>query len=211
MSALIVMAVLAAGPCFEVKEPTPGWKRIELRPETAHLSSFDDLPQFRSGERVKIVERDTRLYRAGQAIGGSTEFELELPSGTQAVTVSFKESLRGAKVDVTSWGMNIVNEKRVRGEQLSFSWGATDVNRVWVRVHQHLREPPVLMEVAAERLVLPAELGLPSAFATPRSLYFFQAEPGQRVMLCDNPNRQLEVTRDAVSANASVVTVKASR
>ena len=135
MSALVVMAVLAAGPCFELKEPTAGWKRLELPSETSRLAAFDDVPQFRSGERVKIVERDAGLYRAGQAVGGSTEFELELPSGTQRVTVRFKESLRGAKVDVTSWGMNIVNEQRVRGEQLSFSWGATDVSRVWVRVH----------------------------------------------------------------------------
>lgn len=211
MSALVVMAVLAAGPCFELKEPTAGWKRVELPSETSRLSAVDDVPQFRSGERVKIVERDSGLYRAGQAVGGSTEFELELPSGTQRVTVRFKDSLRGAKVDVTSWGMNIVNEQRVRGEQLSFSWGATDVSRVWVRVHQHLREPPVLMEVEAERLVLPAQLGLPSTFATPRSLYFFQAEPGQRVMLCDDANQRLQVTREAVSSSASVVTVKASR
>jgi hypothetical protein len=67
------------------------------------------------------------------------------------------------------------------------------------------------MEVEAERLVLPAQLGLPSTFATPRSLYFFQAQPGQRVMLCDDANQRLQVTREAVSASASVVTVKASQ
>jgi hypothetical protein len=211
VNALVLLGVLAAGPCFEVKEATAGWKRIELTSPTSRLAAFDDVPQFRSGERVKIVDRETGLYRAGQAIGGSTEFELDLPAGAQAVTVKFKESLRGAKVDVTSWGMNLVNEQRVRGDQLSFSWGATDVNRVWVRVHQHLREPPVVMEVEVERLVLPAQLGLPSSFSTPHSLYFFQAEPGQRVMLCEDPNRRLQVTREAVSAGASVITLKASR
>jgi len=123
VNALLVLSVLAAGPCFEVKEATAGWKRIELTSPTSQLSAFDDVPQFRSGERVKIVDRETGLYRAGQAIGGSTEFELELPSGAQAVTVKFKESLRGAKVDVTSWGMNLVNEQRVRGEQLGFAGG----------------------------------------------------------------------------------------
>jgi len=30
-------------------------------------------------------------------------------------------------------------------------------------------------------------------------------------MLCEDPNRRLKVTREAVSAGASVVTVKASR
>lgn len=211
MSALVLLAVLATGPCFDLKEPTAGWKRIELPSASSRLAAFDNLPQFRSGERVTIVERETGLYRAGQKIGGSTEFELELPPDTQAATVRFKESLRGAKVDVTSWGMSLVHEQRVRGEQVSFSWGASEVNRVWVRVHQHLREPPVLMELEVERRVLPAQLGLPVAFAAPRSLYFFQAEPGQRVLICDEPSWRLAVTREALSASPAVVTVQASR
>jgi hypothetical protein len=189
---MMLALLLAAAPCIEVTDRVPGWKQVPLPAEAPHLAAPPSFSQFRSGERFTIIDEQVGLYRTGSANGGSTDFELPLGTGAQSVTLVFREPLRGAKVDVTSWDMTLVHEKRIAGTQLSFEWGTRDVSRVWVRVHQHLREPPVLMEVRVVRSVLPQQLGLPAPFNAVDSLFYFQPDAAP-VRLCEAGAQPLTV------------------
>jgi hypothetical protein len=190
---MMLALLLAAAPCIDVTDGVPGWKQVALPAEAPHLAAPPALSQFRSGERVTVIDEQTGLYRTGVANGGSTDFELPLATGSHSVTLVFREPLRGAKVDVTSWDMTLVHEKRVAGTQLSFEWGGREVPRLWVRVHQHLREPPVLMEVRVVRSVWPQQLGLPGRFFASKSLFFFQPDAAP-VRLCEAAE-QMQIVR----------------
>lgn len=194
---LLPALLLAAAPCFEFEARTPGWKQVPVPADAPHLAAPPSLSQFRSDERFTFVEHETGLFANGQVSGGATDFELVLPSGTKAVTVVFGQSLRGAKVDVTSFGMTLVHEKRVGGDRLSFAWGPSGVSRVFVRVHQHLREPPVLMEKRVEREVFASELGLSAKWLAPGTLSFFQPDDTP-VRLCEAPAQSLRVSDTAL-------------
>lgn len=189
--------ILAAAPCLSPGDRTPGWKQVALPMEAPHLAAPPGVPQFRSGERLTVFDDEVGLYRAGQAVGGSTDFEVALAPGAHSLTVVFREPLRGAKVDVTSWGMTLVHEKRVAGRSLTVEWGPAEVPRVWVRVHQHLREPPVLMEVHVTRSVWPSQLGLPAPFDAAGSLFYLQPDAAP-VPLCESPGQPMEVRGEAL-------------
>jgi hypothetical protein len=204
MSALVVALLLNAGPCFEIHGATAGWKRVELEAGSS-LAVFEDVPQFRTEASVILEERQTDLYRTGAVVGGGADFELDLPPGTRAVQATFAEPLRGAKVDVTGWNTVFLREQRVRGSEVSFSWGDAQVRRVWIRVHHHFRKPPVLMAVQLERRLPPRELGIP---LQSRSLYFFQPEAGMRLVLCEDPERRLRVTRASLQQWGEVASMQ---
>lgn len=199
---MLLALVVSASPCFDVQDATSGWKTVRLTAQTPSLQAPLSLSQFRSNERVTMTEQLSGLYRAGTVDNGRTEFELDLGAGAQTVTVEFKESLRGAKVDVTSWGVTMLHEERVRGSTLTFNLGNSGTTKVWVRVHNHFRETPVLMGVRIDRALWPRELGLPETYSGGDALYYYQPEPQMTVRLCDAPNGKLQVTRESLERAA---------
>ena len=200
---MILALVLTASPCFDAVDPSSGWKKVRLTAQAPSLQAPPGLSQFRSNERVSMTEQLSGLYRAGTTDNGRTDFELDLGAGAQTVTLEFKESLRGAKVDVTSWGVTMLHEERVRGSTLTFNLGSSGTTRVWVRVHNHLRETPVLMGVRIDRTLWPRELGLPETYSGGDALYYYQPEPQMTVRLCDTPNGKLQVSRESLEHAAS--------
>ena len=85
--------------------------------------------------------------------------------------------------------MTLMHEQRVGGETLSLAWGATDVRRVTVRVHEHLRDEPVVRSFKSVRRVPASTLSASPAFRLARSLYYLQPL-GLAVMLCDDPSAE---------------------
>jgi hypothetical protein len=193
MSALITL-LLAAAPCYLPNDVTPGWKQVALPDDARSLSAQGGVDQFRSDGWVTVVDERNEQYLTGEhTFAGRTSFDFVLGEGGQSLEVRFERPLRGAKVDVTAWGpagtLTLMHEQRVGGEKLSLSWGVTDVRTVTVRVHEHLRESPVVMGFKGVRRVPASRLSESPAFRLPRSLYYLQPI-GPAVMLCDDPGAE---------------------
>jgi hypothetical protein len=193
----LLTSLLLAAPCFVPEDATPGWKQAALPREAPALAAPAGVPQFRSGEWLAVVDDRSELYLAGvPALPGSTRFDFELGAGGRSLELRFEQPLRGAKVDVSAWGpsgpMTLLHEQRVGASTLTLAWGANDVESVSVRVHQHLREPPVVRGLRSVRRLRASALPLGPPFKLARSLYYLQP-PGQPVRLCQEPDRSLEL------------------
>lgn len=206
MEALLALT-LAAGACFRPTDATPGWKQVALPPEAPALSAPAGVPQFRPGEPVTVTGAHPGAARASEGHRpGSTVFAFPVGPGAHELTVRFAHPLRGAAVDVDAWGpqgaLPLWRAERVPGDALALRWGDAEVREVQVRVHQHLREPPVVRGWESVR-VLPGEaLVASAAFRLPRSLYYLQPR-GPAVLLCDDPGRGLGVPEGEVPPEAA--------
>ena len=188
MAALLAFA-LSQGPCFAATDSTPGWKQ--------GLAAPAGVDQFRSGELVTIVESRSALFLEGTDDGvGVTLFELKLDEGARSLEVRFGQSLRGAKVDAEASGelgkMTLLREERIGAAKVSLAWGANDVRRLRVRVHQHLRKRPILDGYSTVRRVPSERLDLSPAFRVSGGLYYLQPV-GPPVRLCVAPQQELTV------------------
>src|SRR4051794_8949565 len=141
MSALVLMVALAAeAQCFVPRETSPGWKQVALPPDGPALAAPEGVEQFRSDELVEVVDDRPGAYLAGTAhYTGRTEFSFTPPNGACVLEASFKEPLRGAKVDVSGWGsggtISLMREDRVAGRTVRVNWGDNGVRSVTVVVH----------------------------------------------------------------------------
>ena len=214
MSALLAV-LLTAAPCYLPNDASPGWKQVALPDDARSLSAPAHVDQFRSDAWVTIVDERSEQYRAGEHVfGGRTSFDFPLGEGGQSLEVRFERPLRGAKVDVTAWGpegtMTLMHEQRVGGEKLSLTWGVTDVRSVTVRVHEHLRESPVVRGYRGVRRVPASTLNDSPAFQLPRSLYYLQPL-GPAVTLCEDPGAQATVHPGAPPRGAQPTPVSLRR
>lgn len=192
----------APGPCFFASDATPGWKHVTLPFDAYALAAPDEVDQFRSNERVTIVDARSGVFLSGRDSGaGAISFDFNLGEGGQSLDVEFTESLQGAKVDVSAYGefgsMTLMREQRISGPRLALTWGQTEVHSVVVRVHHHLRKEPVLSGWRSIRKLQSARLQTSEAFRLERSLYYRQPA-GPAVMLCNDPGRELKVRPEAV-------------
>ena len=194
---LALMIHAAAPRCFVANDASPGWKQVTLPSDAVGLAAPDDVDQFRSNEPVTLFESRSSVYLTGRDDGvGVTAFDFHLGDGGRSLEVTFSEPLRGAKVDVTAtsdrgW-MSLMEERRQGGSKLTLSWGENNVTRVTVRVHQHLRKPPVLYAWHSVRRLPIAKLSMSEAFRLERSLYYRQPV-GPPVLLCNDPGRELRL------------------
>jgi hypothetical protein len=85
--------------------------------------------------------------------------------------------------------MTLMHEQRVGSDTLALTWGVTDVRSVTVRVHEHLRESPVVRAYKSVRRVPASTLSESPAFKLPRSLYYLQPL-GPPVLLCEDPGAE---------------------
>jgi hypothetical protein len=210
-----ILTLLAATPCYLPNDATPGWKQVALPDDARSLAAPVNVEQFRTDELVSIVDDRSELYLAGESVfPGRTSFEFVLGEGGRSLEVRFDHPLRGAKVDVTAWApggtMTLMHEQRVGGERLPLTWGTNDVRSVTVRVHEHLREPPVVRSYRAVRVVAGTSVHPSPAFGLPRSLYYRQPV-GAPVLLCDEPGRELTVPPGAPALNARPTPVSLRR
>ena len=201
----LVLVFLTASPCYAPNDASPGWKQVALPDDAPALAAPECVEQFRVDDWVTVIDERSEVYRAGaHELGGKTTFDFTLGEGGRSLEVRFERPLRGAKVDVTAWGplgtMSLMNEARVGGATLSLSWGANDVHSLSVRVHDHLREAPVVRGYRSTRRVAGSALSGSAAFRLPRSLYYRQPV-GVALRLCDDPGRELTVTAEPPPAN----------
>jgi hypothetical protein len=197
---------LAAAPCFAPSDGTAGWKQVALPEDAPSLAAPLGCQQFRSGERVSVVDERTDLFLAGtKTVLGRTSFDFVLGSGGHSLELRFAHPLRGAKVDVTAFGaqgmLQLMNEERVAGDRLSLTWGNNEVSAVTVRVHGHLRQAPTVQSYRAVRRVSASSLHESETFGLVRSLYYLQP-PGAPVTLCDEPSLLLTVSPGSPAASA---------
>jgi len=192
MSALLAV-LLTAAPCYQPNDATPGWKQVALPDDARSLSAQGNVDQFRSDAWVTIVDERGDQYLSGEHVVGRTSFDFPMGEGGASLEVRFQRPLRGAKVDVTAWGpagtMTLMHEQRVGGDTLALTWGVTDVRSVTVRVHEHLRESPVVRGYRKVRRVPSATVSDSPAFRLPRSLYYLQPL-GPAVTLCEDPGAE---------------------
>ncbi len=206
MSALLAV-LLATAPCFTSTDATPGWKQVVLPDEARSLAAPRGIPWFRTDGQVSVIDRRSALYLAGEGVfPGRTAFDFPLGEGGRSLEVHFERPLRGAKVDVTAWTaegamLTLMHERRLGGETLALSWGASDVRRVRVVVHEHLRESPVVSGYTSVRRLPGSSLHASPAFGLARSLYYLQPL-GPPVTLCDDAGVEPEVPPNAPPSGA---------
>lgn len=210
MGALLLI-LLAAPPCYQPKDVTAGWKQVALPEEAPFLAATGKVEQFRSGAGVSVTDEHEVLFLAGEhPFPGRTVFDFVLGEGGRSLKVEFEHPLRGAKVDVTAWGpggkLTLLREQRTAGSSLALTWGANDVQRVSIEVHEHLREGPVLRAYRSVRWVSGGRLSTSPAFRLPRSLYYLQPE-GTPVRLCNEPRAELKVWSGGPSEEVEPVPV----
>jgi hypothetical protein len=159
----LFVSLLAAAPCFEPTDATPGWKIVALPPEAPALAAVGEIEQFRGGEQAMVVEEVKSAYRLpSRDLPGVSRFDFELRKDSRTLTVVFTEALRGAKVDVLAQGnngpMQLMREVRVAGPELTLSWQDNEVWLVSIRVHDHLRRQPIVQSWKNVRHVSPSQL-----------------------------------------------------
>ena len=198
MSPLFVLMMLAAEPsCFVPRDSEPGWKQVTLPADGRYLSAPEGIDQFRTGDPVEVIEDHPSVFLAGSGYhAGRTQFELTPGSGACTVELTFKERLRGSKVDAWAWGaagrMSLLQEERVAGSTLKLAWGDVGVRSLTLVVHDHLRESPIIESWRSTCRTDPAKLGISEAFQLGHSLYYLQ--PGyQTVPLCNKANVPMRV------------------
>jgi len=211
----LLSVLLAAGPCYLPEDASAGWKQVALPDDARALAPPAGVPWFRSGEGATVVDSRSELYLAGAAASpGQTRFDFAVGPGGRALDVEFQQSLRGAKVDVTAWGpagtLTLLREERVGGAALALRWGENDVEGVTVRVHQHLREAPVVRGFRAVRRVPAAALHPSAAFKLARSLYYRQP-PGPKVTLCQEAGSEASLPAGALGPEEVPVPVSLVR
>ena len=190
----LLAVLLTAAPCYQPNDATPGWKQVALPDDARSLAASGTVDQFRSEAWVTVVDDRSEQYLAGEHVfGGLTTFDFALGEGGQSLELHFERPLRGAKVDVSAWGpagtMTLMHEQRVGGDKLSLTWSVNDVRSVTVRVHEHLRESPVVSAFKSVRRVPASTLSDSPAFKLPRSLYYLQPL-GPAVLLCEDPGAE---------------------
>jgi hypothetical protein len=204
MNALLVglTLLLNAAPCFVASDASVGWKQVTLPFDLFALAAPEGIDQFRSNEPVTLIQSHSSVFLAGTDDGvGVTSFDFHLGDGGRSLEVTFTKPLRGAKVDVNAtsnlgW-MSLMEQRRQGGATLALTWGATNVSRVTVRVHQHLRNAPVLASWTTVRRLPTSRIAMSEAFRLDRSLYYWQPA-GPAVVLCNAPGRELKMREEAI-------------
>lgn len=208
---LLLAAGAPAGPCFVPVDQSAGWKQVVLPDNAPALAAPEGIDQFRAYEPARVVDTDAWLYAGAQAELGRMELRFRMPKGSERLELDFLEPLRGAKVDVTAYAgdreLPLMRERRVPGASLAVDWSIPDVDTVKVSVHYHLRPQPVARSWRVTRqVVLAADPDVPAAFKLGKSLYYRQPE-GQRVELCQAPERPLAVDLKRLEPKAMPVPV----
>lgn len=207
-AALLLTTAVSAAPCFTVLDQTPGWKQVALPPDAPALAAPADISQFRVTEPTTVHDRSLRRYLGSyEQSMGSTSYQFDVASAGSRLQVEFVQPLRGARVDAVgtssttgrSWELR--SDDRIAGERVDLTWNVPGIDRVTLRVHQHLRERPVVARVTVTESVTPLRDPLVSAaFKVGRSLYFLH--PGGRMVeLCDAPGRTLSVERGELATS----------
>ena len=196
MTPLLAM-LLAAAPCYFPVDGSPGWKQVSLPPDAPALAAPPDVAQFRTESTVELLDDHPQVYLTASRVGwGRSQFELTPGTGACTLDLELTAPLRGAKVDVSAWGsdgtMTLMHEERVAGPALHLSWGESGVRTVWVVIHDHLREEPVIAHWRSACTVDAARLPVSDAFRLGRSLYYHQPVGG-RVPLCQSPETVLRM------------------
>lgn len=192
MLALIITLTLGADPvCFVAKDAEPGWKQVVIPAETPALAASVEIDQFRPGDEVEVIDDHLDVFLAGSHIDlGRTFFELNSCGGACRLEATFRDPLRGTKVDVTSWAlgqpMSLLNEQRLPGKQLNVQWSDLGQRQIAIRVHNHLRDDPVLQSWVTTCRLNADKLPVSDAYRLTRSLYYFQPR-GSPVLLCERP------------------------
>lgn len=202
----------AQGACHVPADQSAGWKRVVLPDSAPALGAPSDLEQFRAGEPALV------WFDGGPAVVGGThhahgrmDYTFQFESDNRRVLeVDFLRDLAGAKVDVVAYSggaaLPLLWEARHGGRRLRVSWEAHGVYTVVVRVHNHLREPPLVSSYrSGAPLIVGAQPFAPAAFREPRSLYYYHPG-GREIALCDAPGQRLEL-RAASLAGPVPVTV----
>jgi hypothetical protein len=217
MSALVMVALLAAPDtmCFFPRDPEPGWKVVTVPPEAPALAAPDGVDQFRPGDTVELLSDHPGVLLSGaQYHAGRTDFEVKPGEGACQLALTFAHSLRGAKVDVTAWTDNgttiLKREDHVPGASLQLAWGDIGVHSVYVTVHNHLRETPVLEGWSSVCRIDAGKLPVSESFRLGRSLYYYQPR-GPRVVLCNRPEAVLRVRAASLPAGGPPVVTALSR
>jgi hypothetical protein len=217
MSALLMTLLLAAPDalCFYPRDGEPGWKVVTVPPEAPALAAPDGVDQFRPGESVEVTSEHAGILISGARYHeGRTQFELKPGDGACHLDVTFAESLRGAKVDVTAWTDNgttvLRREDRMPGATLQVAWGDIGVHGLYIDVHNHLRESPILESWRSVCRVDAGRLPVSDAFRLGRSLYYYQPR-GPRVMLCNRPDAVLKVRASSLPAGGPPIATALSR
>ena len=214
MSPLLFSMLLAA--CFTPNDATPGWKQVTLPPQSSSLAAPAGIDQFRPGEPAKAFELNPSRFEGVESYDeGSTTFSFNVAPDSRRLELSFHEPLRGAKVDaslfVGSRQYPLLDEKRVKSEQLVLEWQIPEAARLVVRVHQHFRKRPLMTRWLLVRdLVVANEPTISGNFKVEQSLYYRQP-PGVPVELCDAPGRVLELDLRQLPASAQPRSVQLTR
>jgi len=209
VSPLVIVVLLTAAPeppCFVPRDTTPGWKHVTLPSDGPALAAPEGVDQFRADQPVEFIDEHNGVFLSGVHYSpGRTRFTLTPGAGACTLELVFKERLRGAKVDVTAWGpagtMTLQQEERVPGSVLNVRWGNPGVREVYVTVHDHLRDSPVLMHWTAGCTVNAATLPVSDAYRIGKSLYYLQ--PADRTFaLCSKPSIPMRVRRSTLPGSA---------
>ncbi len=208
MSPLFVAMLLAADPaCFVPKDASPGWKQVTLPANAPALAAPEGVPQFRTDQPVEVVDHHPGVFLAGSHYTpGLTRFTLVPAEGACTLEVVFRDRLRGAKVDVEAWGpagtMSLLHEERVPGTRLEVRWGDPGVREVYVTVHDHLRDSPVLAQWTSTCTVNASSLPVSDAYRLRRSLYYLQPSMHELVPLCNKPEVRMRVSSNNLPGTA---------
>ena len=176
---------------------TPGWNRVP----TADLVPDGSVEWFVVGSPVQVTDsRPVLLTRSEPDGWGRYVFEIQLPGKAEHLTLKFRESLSGAKVDATlirsgSTQSDLVRAQRIDGAELNLKLPYQAWPTVRIVVHHHFRKPPVLQDLQLEWSgVLSAEhLSALGISARPGELVY-RMQPGAPVELCTREGASAHIT-----------------
>jgi hypothetical protein len=191
--------------CFTPTDQRAGWKYVEVPDDAPALAAPEGVEQLRSDEPFTLWYLDEAGGPSSWEHSGSTQldFRLDVPlvlaaSELDRLEVEFARPLDGAEVDATgddragsSWSVPLWQRRRVRGERILLNWDEHQVGTLHLRVHHHLRRPPLVMRWRAGRETrLLQEPWIPRRFRLPRTLFYLQPA-GRAIELCQAPERPL--------------------
>jgi hypothetical protein len=208
-SLMLLACRSAKGACHVPADQSAGWKRVALPEDAPSLAAPWDIEQFRSGEPALVwFEGSPAVIGGMHHAHGRVDYSFQFDSDNRRVLeVDFHRGLAGAKVDVIAYSggaaLPLLWEARQGGSRLRVGWEASGVYTVVVRVHNHLREPPLVSSYRSGAPLIVGAQRFGAAFREPRSLYYYHPG-GRELTLCEAPERRLELRAAALSGPAPV-------